>query len=95
MLRYSGQRFANHSLVSLCYGLTDYIGDVLNTREIVSVRAQSTAFRFFNDMSRTLEVPVHCLLGNHDMNLKHSHDVSSLDPIEMDGVRSQKIFLHR
>jgi hypothetical protein len=61
----------------------------------VSVKAQSSAFKFFNTLSRTLNVPVHCLLGNHDMNLKHSHSVSSLDAIELDGVKSQRIHLYR
>eukprot|EP01114_Cavostelium_apophysatum_P016743 TRINITY_DN4822_c0_g1_i1.p1 TRINITY_DN4822_c0_g1~~TRINITY_DN4822_c0_g1_i1.p1 ORF type:complete len:1079 (+),score=321.61 TRINITY_DN4822_c0_g1_i1:140-3376(+) len=72
------------------------LGDVLDTREMVSVNAQSTAFRFFNELSRRLaNVPIHILLGNHDMNLKHSHDVSSLDSLAMDGMKASNIYLHK
>jgi hypothetical protein len=83
-----------------------YVGDVLDTREVVSVRAQSASFSFFNEMNRTLSVPIHIILGNHDMNLKHSHDISrykfyllrvtnSLDSLDMDGFRKQNIYLYR
>jgi DNA repair exonuclease SbcCD nuclease subunit len=54
---------------------------VLNTREQVSVRALSSALTFFDRMAERLQVPIHILLGNHDMNLKHSSKVSSLDAL--------------
>jgi predicted phosphodiesterase len=44
------------------------LGDVLNTRETVSVQSQSAAIDFFAKLS-TLNVPIHILLGNHDINL--------------------------
>eukprot|EP01122_Echinamoeba_exundans_P011161 TRINITY_DN433_c0_g2_i1.p1 TRINITY_DN433_c0_g2~~TRINITY_DN433_c0_g2_i1.p1 ORF type:complete len:963 (+),score=120.21 TRINITY_DN433_c0_g2_i1:558-3446(+) len=36
---------------------------------------------FFDRMAESLRVPIHILLGNHDMNLKHSSKVSSLDAL--------------
>eukprot|EP01125_Pyxidicula_operculata_P020453 TRINITY_DN7559_c0_g1_i1.p1 TRINITY_DN7559_c0_g1~~TRINITY_DN7559_c0_g1_i1.p1 ORF type:complete len:1128 (+),score=226.98 TRINITY_DN7559_c0_g1_i1:11-3394(+) len=56
------------------------LGDVLNTRETVSVQAQSAAFEFFSELERNLpHAKIHILLGNHDMNLRHSRKISSLD----------------
>ncbi|PRP88836.1 hypothetical protein PROFUN_00304 [Planoprotostelium fungivorum] len=71
------------------------LGDVLDTRENVSVIAQSSAISFLNKMSSTLRVPLHIILGNHDMHLKHSHAVTSLDCFSMNGMQSQDIHLHR
>lgn len=56
------------------------LGDLINTRESVSVQALSAAVRFIDELSH--EAPVHLLLGNHDMNLKHSHKISSLDILD-------------
>jgi ABC-type thiamine transport system ATPase subunit/predicted phosphodiesterase len=58
------------------------LGDVLNTRETVSVQSLSSAIRFFEELA-TLNVPIHILLGNHDMNLKHDSRISSLDVLGM------------
>jgi DNA repair exonuclease SbcCD ATPase subunit/predicted phosphodiesterase len=55
------------------------LGDALVTREDVNVEAQSEAISFFKKLTETLNVEVHVVLGNHDMNLKHARKVSSLD----------------
>lgn len=69
------------------------LGDVLNTRDFVNVEAQSAAFDMFNKMTyENPSCPVHIVLGNHDMNLRHSRRISSLDGLRM-GARSD-IHLH-
>eukprot|EP01080_Neovahlkampfia_damariscottae_P000353 gene353-6767_t len=57
------------------------LGDVLNTREMVSVQALSSCMNFFNQLSKISSVSV--ILGNHDMNLKLSGRISSLDGLEL------------
>lgn len=64
------------------------LGDVLNTRETVSVQSQSAAIHFFEKLS-TLDVPIHILLGNHDMNLKHDSKISSLDVLGLNSLKNQ------
>ncbi|KAF8424829.1 P-loop containing nucleoside triphosphate hydrolase protein [Tirmania nivea] len=61
------------------------LGDVINTREHVNVQALSATARFFDELRRI--APVHIVLGNHDMNLKHSSRVSSLDVFDTDGFK--------
>lgn len=56
-------------------------GDSLNTREEVSVEAQSACTRFYAKMAEIWDVDVD--LGNHDMNLKHAHHVSSMEPLAL------------
>jgi len=53
------------------------LGDVLNTRDTVSVQAQSAALNFFAQLRERMprETPIHIVLGNHDMALKHSRKV--------------------
>ncbi|KAL7272822.1 hypothetical protein RUND412_004354 [Rhizina undulata] len=58
------------------------LGDVLNTRESVNVQALSATVRFLDSLKSI--APVHILLGNHDMNLRHSARVSSLDYLDTD-----------
>lgn len=65
------------------------LGDVLNTREMVSVEAQAEAFELLERMSELW--PTDILLGNHDMNLKHSRRWSSLEGLTF----SPRITLHR
>ena len=65
------------------------LGDVLNTREDVSVAALSAACAFFNKLAERW--PVHIVLGNHDMNLKHDRRVSSLDGLSL----HPRIVIHR
>lgn len=68
------------------------LGDVLNTRDIVNVEAQSAAFDMFNQMKRdNPSSPIHIVLGNHDMNLRHSRRISSLDGLR---VSRSDIHLH-
>ncbi|KAF8456093.1 hypothetical protein BDZ91DRAFT_745687 [Kalaharituber pfeilii] len=62
------------------------LGDVINTREHVHVQALSSAIRFFDELASI--APVHIVLGNHDMNLKHSARVSSLDVFSIEALRS-------
>ena len=57
------------------------LGDVLNTREMVSVQALSSSMNFFHKLSNICEVSV--ILGNHDMNLKLSGRISSLDGLNL------------
>lgn len=64
------------------------LGDVLNTRETVSVQSQSAAIQFFEKLSQ-LDVPIHILLGNHDLNLKHDSRISSLDVLGLHSLRDQ------
>eukprot|EP01128_Nolandella_sp_AFSM9_P012908 TRINITY_DN9750_c0_g1_i1.p1 TRINITY_DN9750_c0_g1~~TRINITY_DN9750_c0_g1_i1.p1 ORF type:complete len:332 (+),score=59.67 TRINITY_DN9750_c0_g1_i1:95-1090(+) len=74
------------------------LGDVLNTRETVSVRAQSAALDMFRKMRLSLpHIPIHVILGNHDMNLKHSRKISSLDALAIADFSpgDPRIFLHR
>lgn len=61
------------------------LGDVINTREHVNVQALSATARFFDDLHQI--APVHIVLGNHDMNLKHSSRVSSLDVFGSEGYK--------
>ncbi|KAI5797836.1 P-loop containing nucleoside triphosphate hydrolase protein [Peziza echinospora] len=61
------------------------LGDVLNTRENVNVQALSATSRFFDQLKGI--APVHIVLGNHDMNLKHSGTLSSLDFFDMQELR--------
>lgn len=65
------------------------LGDILNTREMVSVEAQSEALSFMHRLSEKWHCDV--ILGNHDMNLKHSRKVSSLEGLRF----SSNIALHR
>lgn len=72
------------------------LGDVLNTREVVNVQAQSAAFEFFKTMHEKLNIPIHVVLGNHDMNLRSSRKISSLDGLSVhENKSSNMIFLHR
>jgi DNA repair exonuclease SbcCD ATPase subunit/DNA repair exonuclease SbcCD nuclease subunit len=57
------------------------MGDALVTREEVDVVAQSAAIQFFRKLAQ--HWPVFLTLGNHDLNLKHSTSVSSLDGLDM------------
>jgi DNA repair exonuclease SbcCD ATPase subunit/DNA repair exonuclease SbcCD nuclease subunit len=57
------------------------MGDALVTREEVDVVAQSAAINFFRKLAD--HWPVFLTLGNHDLNLKHSTSVSSLDGLDM------------
>lgn len=57
------------------------LGDSLNTREEVSIEAQSACVGFFHGLLKNW--PVDKLLGNHDINLKHSNRVSSSDALTM------------
>jgi DNA repair exonuclease SbcCD ATPase subunit/DNA repair exonuclease SbcCD nuclease subunit len=57
------------------------MGDALVTREEVDVVAQSAAIALFRKMADIW--PIFLTLGNHDLNLKHSTSVSSLDGLDM------------
>jgi DNA repair exonuclease SbcCD ATPase subunit/DNA repair exonuclease SbcCD nuclease subunit len=57
------------------------MGDALVTREAVDVVSQSAAINFFRKLAD--KWPVFLTLGNHDLNLKHSTSVSSLDGLDM------------
>ncbi len=57
------------------------MGDALVTREAVDVVSQSAAINFFRRLAD--KWPVFLTLGNHDLNLKHSTSVSSLDGLDM------------
>jgi predicted phosphodiesterase/recombinational DNA repair ATPase RecF len=78
------------------------LGDVLNTRDFVNVEAQSAAFDMFRRLAQeNPSAPIHIVLGNHDMNLKHSRRISSLDglrigePLDSDEAESKSsIQLH-
>ena len=61
------------------------LGDLLNTRSTVSVRAQSAALNFVDRLHAEVG-SVHVLLGNHDMHLRHSRRVSSLDALGMQSL---------
>jgi len=50
------------------------------------VQALSDMVRFIDDLRGI--APVHIILGNHDMNLKHSHRISALDMLDMMDVNS-------
>jgi hypothetical protein len=45
----------------------------------VNVEAQSSAFDMFRKLKNdNPNTPIHIVLGNHDMNLRHSRRISSL-----------------
>lgn len=71
------------------------LGDVLNTREQVSVRSLSSALNFFDRLRAETKVPIHIILGNHDMNLKHSGKISSLDFFGLELMKTHGFHLHR
>eukprot|EP01134_Creolimax_fragrantissima_P000347 CFRG0347T1 len=56
------------------------LGDMLNTRHQVSVPALSACMTFFSRLVDEFD-SVHVVLGNHDMHLKHSRTISSLDAL--------------
>ncbi|TGZ83840.1 P-loop containing nucleoside triphosphate hydrolase protein [Ascodesmis nigricans] len=56
------------------------LGDILNTREHVNVQALSACVAFLKDLRKI--APLQILLGNHDMNLRHSGRVSALDVLD-------------
>jgi len=69
------------------------LGDVLNTRDFVNVEAQSAAFHMFRQMRvDNPSTPIHIVLGNHDMNLRHSRRISSLDGLSVGS--NSNIHLH-
>eukprot|EP01127_Copromyxa_protea_P023290 TRINITY_DN8687_c0_g1_i6.p1 TRINITY_DN8687_c0_g1~~TRINITY_DN8687_c0_g1_i6.p1 ORF type:complete len:991 (+),score=177.60 TRINITY_DN8687_c0_g1_i6:317-3289(+) len=51
----------------------------------------------FIDMTQRMpECPLHVVLGNHDMNLRHSRAISSLDGLQLTShMENNKIFLHK
>ena len=49
------------------------------------MQALSATARFFDELRKV--APVHIVLGNHDMNLKHSSRVSSLDVFGTEGFK--------
>ena len=57
------------------------MGDALVTREDVDVGAQSAAINWFRVMAD--KWPIFLALGNHDLNLKHSTKISSLDCLDL------------
>lgn len=76
----------------------DYVvcmGDVLNTRETVSVKAQSSAFEFFDKLASKIPKNVHIICGNHDLNLKYDTKISSLDALGLKLSAPSNLFLHK
>ncbi|KAG2389110.1 hypothetical protein C9374_014510 [Naegleria lovaniensis] len=76
----------------------DYVvcmGDVLNTRETVSVKAQSSAFEFFDKLASKIPKDVHVICGNHDLNLKYDTKISSLDALGLKLTSPSNLFLHK
>lgn len=59
------------------------------------MRALSSAITFFEKLKRETNVPVHIILGNHDMNLKHSTKVSSLDVFDLTPMKMSGFHLYR
>jgi hypothetical protein len=70
------------------------LGDLLNTRQVVNVHSLSACMKFFNALCEAGFESVHVVLGNHDMHMKHSRAVSSLDALDIQPIGS-KIKLYR
>jgi Fe-S cluster assembly ATPase SufC/DNA repair exonuclease SbcCD nuclease subunit len=56
------------------------LGDVLNTRDSVAVSSLSAAMSWFRDLREV--APTSVIAGNHDMHLRHSAAITSLDALE-------------
>ena len=56
------------------------LGDILDTRQMVHVGAQSAAMDFIGKLMKEFPA-VHIIVGNHDMHLKHSRSITSLDAL--------------
>eukprot|EP00053_Salpingoeca_punica_P019974 m.205358 g.205358 ORF g.205358 m.205358 type:complete len:1174 (-) comp17758_c0_seq2:1679-5200(-) len=57
------------------------LGDILNTREMVSIPALSKAVEMLRTLSNAFETYV--IPGNHDMHLRNSRRVTSLDFLDL------------
>ena len=69
------------------------LGDILNTRQMVHLGAQSAAMKFIGKL--LAEFPnVHVIVGNHDMHLRHSRSVTSLDALSLEPL-SSRLTLHK
>lgn len=55
------------------------LGDVFDQRQSINSLIQNTALKIFSDLSKIL--PVHILVGNHDIYYKSTNDVNSLLPL--------------
>lgn len=58
------------------------LGDILNTRQMIHVGAQSAAMQFIGKLINNFP-SVHVIIGNHDMHLRHSRSVTSLDALSL------------
>ena len=70
------------------------LGDILNTRQMVHIGAQSAAMNFINKLFRTFDSNIQVIIGNHDMHLRHSRAVTSLDSLDLSPL-SERISLYR
>lgn len=81
------------------------LGDMLNTREMVHVGAQSAAMTWVHGLVEQFGIStqgtdgtdsgVHVLLGNHDMHLKHARGISSLDALSLPPMSSANLRLYK
>ena len=61
----------------------------------MEIRALSEMLKFFDSLrSRLPECGIDIIVGNHDMNLKHGRDVTSLDMFKMKFV-DKNVRLHK
>lgn len=57
-----------------------FLGDIFDNRQSVSVLVMNTAYDMFKKISS--KIPVHIILGNHDVYYKTKNDISSIKIIE-------------
>jgi DNA repair exonuclease SbcCD ATPase subunit len=71
------------------------LGDTLNTRSSVSLISLNAAGNFFNRLFELSSLQhIHVLIGNHDMFLKHSTAITSLDLLNIKPLNKQ-LTLHK
>jgi DNA repair exonuclease SbcCD nuclease subunit len=62
------------------------LGDVLNTRQVVSLSSQSSAWKWFNRLTSSFPM-TYVIVGNHDLHLRNSRAISSLDGLLLEPLR--------
>lgn len=56
------------------------LGDVFDNRQSVNIKVLYNAKRVFNKLAKLIDI--HIIVGNHDIYMKNSNDISSIDVLE-------------
>lgn len=65
------------------------LGDVFHDRQNIAVDVLSASGKFIDRMMRELDVPIHFLVGNHDLHLRGSSDISTLDLLDIQFMKER------